>query len=219
MSTLRTPKDSTQGGKDGWFSLSRCSQSEGGRHRAPHYSGHPIWQGRQSPLRPSVPEGREIGPSWGSPQTDGGDQKRPSIKQDPNKQICTELRDRESPQRQPCPFCLFSLSLLPRLTPFPAGLHLATEKGGPARSPKSLRSEAPESPARLGWELQVLLWNSGKWRRRQTQLVGVCVLGGGILRRPEGVSGRPNPWGEAGLALALGIPISRLCFRSSLRWA
>lgn len=37
----------------------------------------------------------------------------------------------------------------------------------------------------------------------------VCVLGGGSLRRPKGVSGRPNPWGEAGLALALGIPISQ----------
>lgn len=33
------------------------------------------------------------------------------------------------------------------------------------------------------------------------------------------MSGRPYLWGEAGLALALGIPISRLCFRSSLRWA
>ena len=55
------------------------------------------------------------------------------------------------------------------------------------------------SPAVEQWEME-----------KQSDPAGwcVCVLGWGSLRRSKGVSGRPDPWEEAGLALALGIPIS-----------
>lgn len=131
-----------------------------------------------------------------------------------NKLICTELRDRESPQRQPCPFCLFP-SFLPRLStqvcPF--------SERRTAPIPKSLRSEAPELPARLGWELQVLLWNSGKWGEGRPTGWCVCVLGGS-LRRPKGVSGRPNPWGGGRIGSGPGNPhLPALLPFQPQRWA
>ena len=69
------------------------------RSSSPRWTPNPV--GETEPGALLCPREQTLPPPGGACRLMEGDQKRPSIKQDPNKQICAELREQGSPQRQP----------------------------------------------------------------------------------------------------------------------